>query len=56
MSERTVVLTVRGIVDDDHLNRIVDLVNTEAYVSDIRVLSADEDSCKPLDRTLAHDI
>jgi len=31
----TFTLTVEGIVDDAHLALIVDLINDEAYVSDI---------------------
>lgn len=31
----TKVLTVEGIVDQSHLELIVDLINTEAYVSHI---------------------
>lgn len=35
----TAQLTIRNVVSDKHLDRIVDLINNEAYVSDIQVLS-----------------
>ncbi|AXC36112.1 hypothetical protein SEA_LYELL_5 [Microbacterium phage Lyell] len=36
MATHTFTLTIQGIVDDAHLDAIVDLINDEAYVSDIR--------------------
>lgn len=34
----TAQFTVEGIVDQGHLDRIVDLINTEAYVAEINVI------------------